>query len=123
MAAGRFDREPPLPPQGLIPIKGWFDPQDLEVKAGRVLFLIAQGNDEDAVTVNGEGTWDSPNDKWSGKAPRTGPRVGGGTGALQKGHARGIALAIVIKPPWSSTAEVEWPAIETVTWCASFQFV
>ena len=123
MAAGRFDRELPLPPQGLIPIKGRFDPQDPEVNAARVLFLIVQGDGEDAVIVNGEGTWHRPNDKWSGKAPRTGPCVGGGTGALQKGRARGIALAIVIKPAMFLDGKVEWPAIETLMWCANFRFV
>jgi hypothetical protein len=123
MAAGRFDRELPLPEKGLIPIKGWFDPQDPEVKEARVVFLIVQGDGEDAVIVECEGTWQRPSDKWSGKAPRTGPCVGGGTGALKKGHARGIALAIVIKPAMLLDGKAEWPAFETLQWCANFRFV
>jgi hypothetical protein len=59
MAAGRFDRRLPLPGQGRIPIKGPFNPQDRAVDAAKVLFLIVQGEDEDAVIVNGEGTWNA----------------------------------------------------------------
>ena len=44
-------------------------------------------------------------------------------GTLRLGLARGIAIAVVIKPPMVLDCKVEWPAIETVTWCASFQFV
>ncbi len=93
MAAGRFDRRLPLPKQGRVPIKGPFNPQDRAVDAAKVLFLIVQGEDQDAVIVNGEGTWHRKDgNEWRGTAPRRGPRVGGnGMGALRKGLARGIA--------------------------------
>ena len=122
MAAGKFDRELPLPPQGLIPIKGPFDPQDDAVDAAKVLFLIVQGDGEDAVIVNGEGTWHRPNGKWSGTAPRTGPCVGGGTGPSAGPRPRHRTR------DRHQAAEVldgrfERPAIETLIWCANFRFV
>ena len=127
MAAGRFDRRLPLPKQGRIPIKGPFNPQDRAVDAAKVLFLIVQGEDEDAVIVNGEGTWHRAHgNEWRGTAPRRGPRVGGGgTGTLRKGLARGIALSVVIKPGQilDRGRRFEPPAIETLTWCANFHFV
>jgi hypothetical protein len=128
MAAGRFDRELPLPPQGPVPIKGPFDPQDSAVDAAKVLFLIVQGDGQNTLIVNGEGTWqraDGNERPWSGKAPRTGPLVGGGMGTLERGLARGIALSVVIKPGevFDSGRRFEPPAIETLMWCANFHFV
>jgi hypothetical protein len=127
MSVGRFDRKLPLPRSGRIPIKGPFNPQDRGVDAARVLFLIVQGEDEDAVIVNGEGTWERENgNDWSGTAPRSGPRVGGhGNGTLQLGLARGIALSVAIKPGkvFDRGRKFEPPAIEALTWCADFHFV
>jgi hypothetical protein len=127
MAVGRFDRRLPLPTRGPIPIKGPFNPQDRLVDAAKVLFLIVQGEDQNAVIVNGEGTWHRARGKdWSGTAPRRGPRVGGhGTGTLRQGLARGIALAVVIKPGkvFDGGHKFEPPSIETLTWCADFHFV
>ena len=127
MAAGKFDWRMPLPTQGDITIKGPFDPQDSAVDAAKVLFLIVQGEDKDAVIVNGEATWlRAHGNEWRGTAPRRGPRVGGdGTGALRKGLARGIALSVVIKPGevLDRGRRFDPPAIETLTWCANFYFV
>lgn len=127
MAAGRFDRELPLPKQGRVPIKGPFDPQDSAVDAAKVLFLIVQGDGKKAVIVDGEGTWQrADGDEWSGTAPRTGPRVGGdGMGPLVPGLARGIAVSVVIKPAivFDGGSRFEPPAIETLTWCANFFFI
>ena len=127
MAAGRFDPRLPLPTQGRIPIKGPFNPQDRAVDAAKVLFLIVQGEGENAVIVNGEGTWQrAEGNEWSGTAPRTGRLAGGdGTGTLQQGLARGIALSVVIKPGqvFDRGRRFEPPAIETLTWCANFYFV
>ncbi len=127
MAAGRFDRRLPLPRQGRIPIKGPFNPQDRAVDAARVQFLIVQGEDENAVIVNGEGSWHrARGNDWRGTAPRSGPRVSGhGTGTLRPGLARGIALAVVIKPGkvFDRGRRFDPPSIETLTWCADFYFV
>ena len=127
MAAGRFDRKLPLPKQGRVAIKGPFNPQDRAVDAAKVLFLIVQGEDEDAVIVNGEGMWHRKDgNEWRGTAPRRGPRVGGhGTGTLRKGLARGIGVSVVIKPAmvFDGGRRFEPPAIETLTWCANFYFV
>ena len=126
MAAGRFDRELPLPPQGRVPIKGPFDPQDPAVDAARVLFLIVQGEGEDAVIVNGEGTWHARDgNEWSGTAPRTGPRVGGRNGNASAGarpRHRTLGRHQAGHGPRRRT-RFEPPAIETLTWCANFKFV
>jgi len=53
MSVGRFDRELPLPRQGRVPVKGPFNPQDRAANAAKVLFLIVQGEGEDAVIVDG----------------------------------------------------------------------
>ena len=127
MAVGRFDRKLPLPRQGPIPIKGPFNPQDRAVDAAKVLFLIVQGDGEDAVIVNGEGTWHrTGGNEWRGTVPRRGPRAGGhGMGTLRPGLARGIALSVVIKPGTVPPGghRFDPPAIETLTWCANFKFV
>jgi len=127
MGVGRFDRRLPLPSQGPVTIKGPFNPQDRTVDAARVLFLIVQGEDADAVIINGEGTWDrARGNEWSGKIPRRGPRAGGGgMGTLQPGLARGIALSVVIKPgtAFAGGRRFDPPAIEALTWCANFKFV
>jgi hypothetical protein len=127
MSIGRFDRELPLPRQGRITVKGPFKPQDLAVDAAKVLFLIVQGEGEDAVIVNGEGTWNRENGTdWTGSAPRSGPHAGGhGTGTLHLGLARGIAVSVVIKPGkvFGRGRKFDPPSIEALTWCADFDFV
>jgi hypothetical protein len=127
MSVGKFDRELPLPRQGRIPVKGPFNPQDRRVDSARVLFLIVQGEGEDTVIVNGEGTWNRANgSEWSGTAPRRGPHAGGhGTGPLRLGLARGIAVSMVIKPGkvFDRGRKFDPPTIETLTWCADFKFV
>jgi hypothetical protein len=127
MGVGRFDRRLPLPSQGPVTIKGPFNPQDRTVDAAKVLFLIVQGEDADAVVVNGEGTWDrARGNEWRGTVPRRGPRVGGGgTRALEPGLARGIALSVLIKPgkAFDGGRRFDPPMIEALTWCANFRFV
>jgi hypothetical protein len=57
MTHGRFDRRLPLPSSGRVTVKGPFNPQDSKVGSAKVLFLIVQGEGDDAVIVNGEDTW------------------------------------------------------------------
>lgn len=127
MSIGRFDREMPLPRQGPVPVKGPFKPQDRAVNAAKVLFLIVQGEGEDAVIVDGEGSWNRANGTdWNGTVDRRGKRVGGhGTGTLKLGLARGIALSVVIKPGsvFDRGRKFDPPTIESLTWCADFKFV
>lgn len=127
MSTGRFDRELPLPSSGLVTIQGPFNPQDSKVNGARVLFLVVQGEGKNAVIVNGEGTWNRANgNQWSGTADRHGKYVGGsGTGELQLGLARGIALSVVIKPgkTFDQGRKFDPPTIEALTWCADFKFV
>jgi hypothetical protein len=127
MTHGRFDRRLPLPSSGRITVKGPFNPQDSKVGSAKVLFLIVQGEGDDAVIVDGEGTWNRANgNEWSGTTDRRGKHAGGkGTGRLQPGLARGIALSVVFKPgkTFDRGRKFDPPTIETLTWCADFQFV
>ena len=127
MTHGRFDRKLPLPSSGRIPIKGPFNPQDGKVDSAKVLFLIVQGEGDDAVIVDGEGTWNRENGtEWSGTTARRGRHAGGkGTGQLHHGLARGIALSVVIKPgkTFDRGRKFDPPTIESLTWCADFEFV
>jgi hypothetical protein len=127
MSVGRFDRELELPSQGDVTIKGPFDPNDPEVDGGKILFLIVQGEDENAVIVEGEGTWQKGDHEWSGKTKRHGKNPAGkpSSDELQPGVARGIALSVVIKPGkvFAGGSKFDPPAIEALTWCADFKFV
>jgi len=127
MSVGRFDRKLPLPRSGRIRVKGPFNPQDNKVESAKVLFLIVQGEGEDAVIVDGEGTWErAKGDEWSATIDRRGKHVGGkGTGQLHRGLARGIALSVVIKPgkTFDRGHKFDPPTIESLTWCADFEFV
>jgi hypothetical protein len=124
---GRFDRTLPLPSSGRITVKGPFNPQDIKVDSAKVLFLIVQGEGDDAVIVSGEGRWSRANgNKWSGTTDRRGKHAGGkGTGRLRRGLARGIALSVVIKPgkTYDRGRKFDPPMIEALTWCADFEFV
>src|SRR5262249_11823221 len=97
------------------------------VDGAKVLFLIVQGEGKDAVIVNGEGRWNrADGGEWSGTTDRHGKYVGGsGTGELQLGVARGIALSVVIKPgkTFDQGRKLDPPTIEALTWCADFEFV
>jgi hypothetical protein len=126
MSVGRFDRKIELPSQGKITVEGPFNPQDRSVTSGRVLFMIVQGEGQDAVMVEGEGGWEKGDRNWSAKVSRRGTHVGDGSpGDLQLGLARGIALSIVIKPGkvFGGGSKFDPPSIEALTWCADFTFV
>jgi hypothetical protein len=126
MSVGRFDRRLPLPSSGRITVKGPFNPQDNKVDSAKVLFLIVQGEGDDAVIASGEGTWNRANGtEWSGTTDRRGKHAGGkGTGRLHRGLARGIALSVVIKPgkTFDRGRKFDPPTIEALT-CADFEFV
>jgi hypothetical protein len=127
MPHGRFDRRLPLSTSGRITVKGPFNPQDSKVDSAKVLFLVVQGEGDDAVIVSGEGTWNRANgNEWSGTIDRRGKHAGGGgTGRLRPGLARGIALSVVIKPAktFGGGRKFDPPTIESLTWCADFEFV
>jgi hypothetical protein len=127
MTHGRFDRKLPLPSSGRIAIKGPFNPQDSKVESAKVMFLIVQGDGDDAVIVIGEGSWNRANgNEWSGTTGRRGERPGGkGTGLLHRGLARGIAHSVVIKPgkTFAGGRRLDPPTIEALTWCSDFEFV
>jgi hypothetical protein len=127
---GQFDPELTLPddPTKRVTISGPLqevDPKDTEAA---VLFLIVQGEGRNALTVQGTGRWrrgSSSNDPpWSGTVKREGKTVVGRPKKLKTGKARGIGLAIVVKPGnLDESGEFVPPSIEALTWCADFKFV
>jgi hypothetical protein len=103
--------------------------RDVDPKAteAAVLVLVVQGDGKHALTVQGEGSWKRDTSKrahpWTGEVTRTGKTVGGKEAALAKGRARGIGLAIVVKPGKLDRGAFVPPSIEALTWCADFEFV
>jgi hypothetical protein len=123
---GMFHRQLPLPPTGDIPVAGPFTPDRGEkAKAAKVLFLIVQGNGPNAVTVEGEGRWIAGGaNEWTGKVKRRGALPGGASASLTQGLARGIAMAIVVKPGrLTGGRRFDPPTIQALTWCSDFEFV
>lgn len=126
---GQFDSPIKLPrnPEERVRISGPLkdvDPKDTQAK---VLFLIVQGENKDAVTVQGEGSWTRGSSNrprpWRGTVKREGKTVGGKTVRLKKGLARGIGVAIVVKDgELTPDGHFVPPSIEALTWCADFRF-
>ena len=141
MGFGRFDRRIPLSSDP-VEVMGPFDPEDHKVDEADVLFLIIQGQGKNSVVAKGLGMWErgKNGDKWTGKVPLTGKerKPDGEAGTLKQGMARGIALAVVIKPgelfedeplgeeEGPAQAGPVWifdpPQVEGVTWCSNFLF-
>jgi len=123
MSLGRFDRTLPLPSSGNFTVQGPFDPE-ANVDKALIIFQIVQGEGASTVLVDGAGTWTKGNSEWSGEASPDGAHPDGSAGQLQRGRARGIALAVVIKPGqlFDNNTRFDPPAIETLTWCADFTF-
>ena len=137
MGYGRFDRRIPL--QGdTVMVRGPFDPEDHEVDEAHVLFLVIQGKGASTTVVKGLGRWErgKNEDDWMGNVSVTGKKPDGTDLDLQQGLARGIALAIVVRPgklfrddslPSEGTQSgpniiFDPPQVEGVTWCADFVF-
>ena len=134
MGYGRFDRRIQLPKQGKITIRGPFDPQDNRVEEADVLFLIVQGTGDKSVVAKGLGKWarGQHNNEWIADVGWDWDAADGTPGRLGAGVARGIALAIVVKPGKldnvtglsdAPTVIFDPPQIEGVTWCGDFTFV
>jgi hypothetical protein len=123
---GQFDSPITLPGNlaDQVGISGPLLDVDPKAEKAKVLFLIVQGEDEDAVTVEGEGTWRrAAPDKWFGKVDREGKRVGGGNDNLKPGPARGIGLAIAVKDgELDAQGQFIPPSIEALTWCVNLDF-
>jgi len=123
---GQFDSPVELPtdPDELIRISGPLLEVGPRADRATVHFLIVQGEGEDSVIVNGEGTWtQGPQETpWTGTVGRVGKRAGGGDGTLTEGPARGIAVAVAIKDGELVGREFVPPSIETLTWCVNITF-
>jgi hypothetical protein len=131
---GKFDKKLTLPadPDGQIEVKGPFEGDGDERDDAVIHFLIVQGGEDrqapadQTVTVIGLGSWKKGQKEWSGTAPRKGRLPSGGDGWLQTGLARGIGLAIGLKPESltkDDPPKFDPPSYQTLTWCADFQLV
>jgi len=131
---GQFDHELTLPANGgSIEVKGPLriddDPDiDGNITSAVVHFLIVQGQGNDTVIAIGQGGWARPAGEWTAQLPAnkcTHPdgTPGAFSTAVQNGTARGIGLAIAIKPGEVRNGTFVPPAFQALTWCADFKFV
>jgi hypothetical protein len=123
---GQFDSPITLPtdPTKQVDISGPLHDVDPKATKARVLFLVIQGDGDNAVTVEGEGTWlrGSEDTPWFGRVDRKGKRAAGGMATLEAGPARGIALAIALKDGELVGGHFIPPSIEALTWCVNIEF-
>jgi hypothetical protein len=128
---GKFDKQLTLPDEGEMEVRGPFTPDEDET-AAIVHFLIIQGGEDrrapadQTVTVAGQGAWKQGETEWSGTVSTKGRLPLGGEGWLQPGLARGIGLAVAVKPERltdDSPPKFDPPSYQTLTWCADFQLV
>lgn len=128
---GKFNKQLQLPADGDIDVRGPFT-ADGDETAAVIHFLIVQGDEEghapadQTVTVIGQGTWRSGQTEWSGMVSPRGRLPSGDEGWLRPGLARGIGLAIAVKPESvtdDDPPKFDAPSFQTLTWCADFQLV
>jgi hypothetical protein len=126
---GKFDKELVLPEAGDMTVSGPLI-GDGDEDAATVHFLIVQGEGDDTVLAIGQGKWErgggtKPNPKWSATLPvDAGRHPDGKPGGFRTGKvARGIGLAIAVKPGSVENGEFDPPSFQALTWCADFKFV
>jgi hypothetical protein len=129
---GRFNKRITLPANGGdIDVRGPFT-GDGDETAAVIHFLIVQGGEDrhtpadQTVTVIGQGSWVKGDAEWSAIVSPKGRLPSGDDGWLQTGLARGIALAIAVKPESltdDDPPKFDAPSYQTLTWCADFQLV
>jgi hypothetical protein len=128
----------PRDPADAVPVDGPLKQIDPDVRKANVVCVLVQAKDRDAdnaVWVEGHGTWERSDDEsqdgtWSGTVNRKGMKPGGESGMLEAGdgagEVRGIAMAIVVKDGTVETVnegtpeerkKLVPPSIETITWC------
>jgi hypothetical protein len=126
---GRFNKRMTLPATGDIDVRGPFT-ADGDETAAVVHFLIVQGGEDrdtpadQTVTVIGQGAWKTGEAEWSGSVSPKGRLPSGDDGWLQPGLARGIGLAVAVKPEGltdDNPPRFDAPSYQTLTWCADFQ--
>jgi hypothetical protein len=125
---GKFDKKLFLPEAGDMTVRGTLTGDDDE-DAATVHFLIVQGEGDDTVLAIGEGKWErgggpEPNPKWSATlSVDAGRHPDGKPGSFRTGEvARGIGLAIAVKPGSVENGKFDPPSFQTLTWCADFKF-
>ena len=128
---GKFNKQLTLPASGDIDVRGPFTP-DYDEKEAIVHFLLIQGGEDhkspadQTVTVIGQGRWTEGEAEWSGMVSPKGRLPSGAEGWLHPGLARGIGLAIAVKPETltdDSPPKFDPPSFQALTWCADFHFV
>lgn len=128
MVIGQFNDRLALPANtsDKVQVSGPFKP-DPEDESAEVLFLVVQGEGNDAITVQGHGKWTRDHEKeendWIGEVNREGKLPDGGRRNLSTGRSRGIGLAIVVKDGKVSNGQFIPPSLQALTWCADFAFV
>ena len=129
---GQFNSPIVLPPSGnAVPVSGPLLNVDPSAKSATIVCVLVQGRDNDpdnAVWVEGHGTWQQGDPDWTGTVNRDGTKPGGGTGSLQPGagEVRGIATATIVRDGSVETYVDENgvqkrhlvpPSFDMITWC------
>ena len=129
---GQFNSPIVLPPSGNdIPVSGPLNNVDPSAKSATIVCVLVQGKESDpdnAVWVEGRGTWQQGDPNWVGTVSRNGTKPGGGSGSLQPGagEVRGIATATIVRDGSVETYVDENgvtkrhlvpPSLDMITWC------
>jgi hypothetical protein len=121
---GQFNSPIKLPRDGdQVPISGPLLNVEPDARKATVVCVLVQFKENDpnnAVWVEGSGTWDrNDGDMWTGTVSRDGVKPGGGSGSLQvgAGEVRGIATATIVRDGSVENGHLVPPSIDTITWC------
>lgn len=125
---GQFNSPIVLPPSGNdVPISGPLLNVDPSAKSATIVCVLVQGEDNDpdnAVWVEGRGSWEQGQPDWTGIVSREGTKPGGGSGSLQPGagEVRGIATATIVRDGSvemgpDGKRHLVPPSLDMITWC------
>ena len=120
---GQFNSPITLPRDGgEVPITGPLLDVDADARRATIVCVLVQSKEDDAdnaVWVEGRGTWERGQSNWEGTVSREGRKPDGSTGALQAGagEVRGIATATIVRDGSVENGHLVPPSIDTITWC------
>jgi hypothetical protein len=105
-----------------VPVSGpLLDVEPDAVRATIVCVLVQSTSDDpdNAVWVEGRGTWERGQNDWQGSVSRSGRKPGGASGMLRAdgGDVRGIAKATIVRDGSVEDGRLVPPSLDTITWC------
>ncbi|MFL5922315.1 MAG: hypothetical protein ACJ75Q_02820 [Gaiellaceae bacterium] len=124
---GQFNSPVTLPsnPNDPVPVSGPLLQVDPSADEATIVCVLVQGELDDknqnAVWVEGRGSWKKGETDWTGTVGREGRVIGGGHRTLGPGRARGIAVAVVVTEEEAIPGKIVPPSIDTLTWCVNIE--